>query len=142
MSREQHPHAQAREWALQFLYQSEIEKLYFFSEAHFDKFLDNFSVETSHVPFFRSLVEGVLSHLSSLNDQIEAVSEHWNLSRMPVIDRCILRLATFDLTYSALSRSIIINEAIELAKKYSTENSGSFVNGLLDKIAQRIPPQS
>ncbi len=139
MSREQHPHAQAREWALQFLYQCEIEKLYFFSEAHFERFIADFAVDRSSVSYFRKVVEGVFSNFFALNEQIEAHSEHWNLSRMPVIDRSVIRLATYELLYSELSRSIIINEAIELAKKYSTENSGSFVNGLLDKIAQTVP---
>ena len=139
MSREQHPHSQAREWALQFLYQAEIEKIYFFSEAHFERFASDFSIDRSLVPYLRQLVEGVFLQMATLNEKIEAVSEHWNLSRMPVIDRCVLRLAIYELVNTNLARSIVINEAIELAKKYSTENSGSFVNGLLDKIAQTLP---
>ena len=135
MSRQQHPNAQAREWAIQFLYQCEIEKLFFFSEAHFEQFLKDFEVEGQHVPYLRLLVEGVFHHYSNLNETIEGYSEHWNLSRMPVVDRCILRLACFEIMHTSLAPTIVINEAIELAKTYSTEHSGSFVNGLLDKIA-------
>ncbi len=136
MIKENHPHAQAREWALQFLYQCEIEKVYFFSESHFDLFTKSFSIVGSSTNYLRRLIEGVFQHLPDLSEKIEALSEHWNLSRMPVIDRCILRLAAFELLYSDTHKRIVINEAIELAKKYSTENSGSFVNGILDKLAR------
>lgn len=135
MQREHHPNAQSREWALQFLYQCEIEKLYFFSASHCDRFISDFGVDPENVLFFRSLVEGVFDKLSLLNEKIESVSEHWTLGRMPVIDRCVLRLAAFEILYSEMPKKIIINEAIELAKKYSTEHSGSFVNGILDKLA-------
>jgi len=134
---QQHPNARSREWALQFLYQSEIEKLYFFSEMHFDRFIQNFSVDSQQVPYLRKLVEGVFAQLMELNDAIDEHSENWNLTRMPVVDRCILRLSTIELMRKETPPKVIINEAIELAKKYSTENSGSFVNGILDKLAKK-----
>ncbi len=137
MSKEQHPHAQSREWALQFLYQCEIEKVYFFSEAHFERFANDFQVSAPALSFMRLLVEGVFQRLSDLNETIEKQSEHWNLSRMPVIDRCILRLSAFEMLHLDTQKPIVINEAIELAKKYSTENSGAFVNGILDRLAQK-----
>lgn len=138
MSKEQlHPHAQSRAWALQFLYQCEIEKLYFFSESHFERFVSNFGVESQTLAYMRTLVEGVFQHFALLSDKIEALSEHWNLSRMPVIDRCALRLAAFEMLYTDTHKPIVINEAIELVKKFSTENSGSFVNGILDKLARQ-----
>ena len=135
---QQHPNAGSREWALQFLYQSEIEKLYFFSEMHFERFIQNFQVEAAQIPYLRKLVEGVFEQLTDLNELIDAYSEHWNLSRMPVVDRCILRLSTVELKNKVTPQKVIINEAIELAKKYSTENSGSFVNGILDKLAKKF----
>jgi transcription antitermination factor NusB len=137
VQREHHPNAQSREWALQFLYQCEIEKLYFYSANHFDRFVSDFKVDKANVLFFRSLVEGIFEKFSLLNEKIESVSEHWTLSRMPVIDRCLLRLAAYELFYSEMPKKVIINEAIELAKKYSTENSGAFVNGILDKLAHQ-----
>ncbi len=133
-----HPHGKSREWALQFLYQSEIEKVYFFSETHFERFAQNFSVEPLQRPYLRKLVEGVFEKLPELNEIIDEQSENWNLSRMPVIDRCILRLATLELKAKETPPKVVINEAIELAKKYSTENSGSFVNGILDRIAKKF----
>ena len=137
MQREHHPNAQSREWALQFLYQSEIEKLYFYSANHLDRFISDFKVDKANILFFRGLIEGIFEKLSILNEKIESVSEHWTLSRMPVIDRCLLRLAAYELFYSETPKKVIINEAIELAKKYSTENSGAFVNGILDKLAHQ-----
>ncbi len=133
---QQHPNAKSREWAIQFLYQCEIEKLFFFSEMHFDRFVQNFQVETRQVLYLRKLVEGVFEKLTELNDTIDDNSENWNLSRMPVVDRCILRVSTLELMSKTTPQKVIINEAIELAKKYSTENSGSFVNGILDKMAK------
>jgi N utilization substance protein B len=132
--KEQHPHSVAREWAVQFLYQCEIEKLYFFSEAHLDRFIQDFEVPATLCEFMRSLVEGVFSNLSALNETIEGLSEHWNLSRMPIVDRCVLRMAAFEILYLDTPKRVVINEAIELVKKYSTEHSGSFVNGILDRL--------
>lgn len=135
MQTERHINSKSREWALQFLYQCEIEKLFFFSPNHCERFIKDFSVDPVNQLFFRGLVEGVFEKLSLLNEKIESVSENWNLARMPVIDRCILRLAAFELLLSDMPKKIVINEAIDLAKKYSTENSGQFVNGILDKLA-------
>ena len=137
MQREHHPNAQSREWAIQFLYQCEIEKLFFFSANHLDRFISDFGVEREHVPYFRRLVEGIYDNLIPLNEKIEAVSENWTLGRMPVIDRCVLRLAAYEILFTDTPKKVAINEAIELAKKYSTENSGAFVNGILDKLAQQ-----
>ncbi|MBC7658757.1 MAG: transcription antitermination factor NusB [Chitinophagaceae bacterium] len=133
----QHPNAGSREWALQFLYQAEIEKLFFFSEIHFERFVHDRGVERRQVAYLRGLVEGVFEQLTELNEAIDECSEHWNLSRMPVIDRCILRLSTVELKKKDTPPKVIINEAIELAKKYSTENSGAFVNGILDKLSKK-----
>lgn len=132
--REQHPNAQSREWALQFLYQCEIEKLFFFSKNHADRFIADFSIDDTNQAYFRKLAEGVFEKFSALNEKIEAASEHWTLSRMPVIDRCVLRLAAYELLFTDTPKRVVINEAIELAKKFSTQNSGAFVNGILDKL--------
>lgn len=138
----QHPHARAREWALQFLYQSEIEKNFFFSAMHFEQFCQHQSVGSSEISYLRKLVEGVFANLTELNDLLDAHSDNWNLSRMPVIDRCILRLSTFELKTNNPPQKVVLNEAVELAKKYSTENSGSFVNGILDRIAKKFAAEN
>ncbi len=136
-----HPHARAREWALQFLYQSEIEKHFFFSSMHFEQFCQHQGVGRSEAPYLKKIIEGVFARLGELNELIDEHSENWNLSRMPVIDRCILRLSAFELQMGEPPQKVVINEAIELAKKYSTENSGSFVNGILDRLAKKLAPK-
>ena len=129
-----HPNSQARDWAVQFLYQCETEKLFHFSPGHFQTFAGNFKLEQSMVEVIRKYVEGVFNNLSDLNEIIEKHSKNWTMARMPTTDRCVLRVATFELTKSSAPRKVVINEAIELAKKYGTADSGSFVNAVLDKI--------
>lgn len=84
------------------------------------------------------LVNGVLKHRDSIDGAINAAAIGWTVSRMPVVDRSILRLASFELMYSDISQAIVINEAVDLAKEYSTAGSGKFVNGVLDTLAQTV----
>ena len=84
--------------------------------------------------YARFLVEGVIARQRDLDERITAVAEHWKLHRIAPVDRSILRLGLFELLESAdVPPKVAINEAIELAKKYSTEQSGAFVNGILDQ---------
>lgn len=77
-----------------------------------------------------------------LDEVLQAVAVNWQVSRMPVIDRAILRMGVYELLYMHdVPPKVTINEAVELAKKYSTEKSGAFVNGLLDKIFQTRCPE-
>lgn len=89
------------------------------------------------------LVSGILSDLETLDSEIEAVSEHWAVSRMPVIDRNILRLGLYELKNDkAVPTNVVIAEALRLASTYSTEKSASFVNGILSTLAKQIRPSS
>jgi N utilization substance protein B len=127
--------SRCREWALQFLYQSDFtgqrqaEALGGFW-THFHK--------ADRIPaYLVALVEGVANHLDELDALIARYSEHWRLERMTAVDRNLLRLATFELLYQpAIPPKVVINEAVELAKRYGTEGSGAFVNGLLDRIRE------
>jgi N utilization substance protein B len=88
--------------------------------------------------FCFALVSGVESHLPELDELIGAVSENWAVSRMPLVDRNILRLATYEVLFEDdVPASVAINEAVELAKVYGGEDSSKFVNGVLGKIAER-----
>ena len=88
--------------------------------------------------FCRELVTGVESHLPAIDDTIGTVSENWSVSRMPLVDRNILRLATFEVLFEDdVPASVAINEAVELAKVFGGEDSSKFVNGVLGKIAER-----
>lgn len=87
--------------------------------------------------FILRLVNGVLEHRSEIDRLIEANAENWSVCRITLIDRNILRLAIFEMVYCHdIPFKVAIDEAIELGKIYGAEDSGAFINGILDKIAQ------
>lgn len=86
-------------------------------------------------PFFMDLVTGVREHQSQIDALLNTYSKNWKISRMPVVDRNIMRIATFEFLKRAdIPCSVTINEAVEIGKKYGTRDSGSFINGVLDRI--------
>ena len=89
--------------------------------------------------FARRLVEGVAQHLARIDELVAAASVGWEPERMPVVDRTVLRLAVFELLEERQTPvAVIIDEAVELAKSYSTEQSGGFVNGVLATVARQV----
>jgi N utilization substance protein B len=85
------------------------------------------------------LVNGVVSDQEKIDNIIQQVSEHWRISRMAIVDRNILRMAVFELLNEKnIAPAIIINEAIEIAKKYSGDEAATFVNGILDAIRKNL----
>jgi len=123
----------ARELALQFLYLLDQRGSEVLPE------LDAFVLEGDGDPnvqrFARDLVRGVVANLPEIDSTIIGVAENWDIHRMAVVDRNVLRLACYELMYEPdIPPKVSINEAIDLAKKYSTAESGAFVNGILDKI--------
>jgi N utilization substance protein B len=128
----------ARELALQFLYQLDLRGPEFLPEAK--AFLRAEESEKAAREFALSLVNGVAAHRAQLDAEIQAVAKNWEIARMAVIDRNVLRLATYELGWCAdIPPKVAINEAIELGKRYSTQHSGAFVNGILDKIKSQRP---
>ena len=134
-----HTKTKSREYALQFLYQSEMEKLFLFSDSHFQGFVDHQQIPAVHVAEVRDLARGTLERTAEIDARIQEVSANWKLSRMSVIDRNVLRLATYELMVASAPQRVILNEAIELAKKFGSAESGRFVNGVLDRIAKTTP---
>jgi N utilization substance protein B len=93
--------------------------------------------------YARRLVEGIDAHRDEIDALIRKYSEHWALERMPVIDRALLRLGTYELGWEpATPTAVAITEAVELAKEYSTKDSGRFVNGLLARITEDVRPDA
>jgi len=93
-------------------------------------------------PYAVELASGVERYRSELDTRIEAAAERWTLDRMPLVDRNVLRLATYELLAEpTLATAVILNEAVELAKLLSTADSGRFVNGVLSRIARETRPE-
>ena len=123
----------ARELALQALYQLDLRGDDIIGEI--DTFCKKSTEKHDIYQFAIALVNGCRSHLKEIDEKISSVTEHWELRRMAIIDKNILRLGVYELLYrSDIPPKVSINEAIELAKKFSTKNSGTFVNGILDKV--------
>lgn len=90
-------------------------------------------------PYAEALVRGVEEHRDEVDALIRKYADRWSLERMPVIDRSLLRMAAFELAHRPeVPVAVAISEAVELAKRYSTDDSGRFVNGLLGRIAEVV----
>lgn len=88
--------------------------------------------------YAKSLVTGTLEHREEIDDLIRAQADNWRLERMPAVDRNILRLAIFEMLYERdVPKLVVVDEAIELAKRFGSEQSGRFVNGLLDGLLKQ-----
>ena len=85
-------------------------------------------------PFVASLVQGVVEHIAEVDARISSHAEHWRMERMPAVDRNILRLAVYEMSHEGTPAPVTIDEALELARKFSNEESVQFVNGVLDAI--------
>lgn len=84
-------------------------------------------------------VRGIYENLNSIDGKIASCLENWTLDRLSLVDKCVLRLGAYELLYeSDVPVQVTLDEAIELAKKYGTDNSGKFVNGVLDRIAKQF----
>lgn len=125
----------ARELALSLLYQLEFYPLETYEEQH-QAFWAERSVQPEIQPLAEELVRGTLDHRKSIDELLTSHVEHWILSRLALVDLCILRLATFELLfYGKTPWKVAIDEAIELAKAFGGKDSGAFVNGVLDKLS-------
>ncbi len=129
----------ARELALQLMYQLDLRGPEVLEEA--EGTLRQGSDDPEVVSFALDLLRGAWERRALIDGKIEEVAKNWQLSRMAAIDRNILRLATYELLFREdVPPLVTINEAIDIAKKYSTKNSGPFVNGILDNIRLRCAP--
>ncbi len=122
---------ESRERALALLYEAEQKGLSPMAEV-----IDLLPVTPE--PFAAELVVGVSDHLAELDELIGRYSVGWTVARMPAIDRTLLRLATYELGYTDVPVGACISEAVELAKRYSTDDSHTFINGLLSRLATEL----
>jgi N utilization substance protein B len=130
----------ARERARQALYQIDV------AAEGIDDALSRFwrsfePVEREVMALAEALVRGVAAHRRAVDEAIERVSTNWRLDRMAKVDRNVLRLAVYELLETDVPVKVVINEAIELGKKFGSESTGAFVNGVLDKVASGLPAE-
>jgi transcription antitermination protein NusB len=124
-----------RELALQALYQIEITGDA--SAAAVDLFLSHFEGSAQAKEFARRLVSGVVSQRPDIDRLIEECTENWKLVRMAKVDLLILRMAAYELIFCPdIPLNVSLDEAIEMGKRFGTDDSGSFINGVLDQLAQ------
>ncbi len=129
------PRRQSRELALQVLFQIE-----FAPQVSYQTLLEVFETDLDKdvMAYADELITGVKTNKEAIDSKIQASSAHWKVERMATIDRNILRIAVYEMKFATnpLKENIVINEAVEVAKKYGTSDSGGFVNGLLDQISK------
>ncbi len=130
-----HERTRARHSALQVLYTSEIQGSFPSEVATSERFLSEDGKDLSD--YARKLVEGVEAHQIEIDSLLASTSENWSIARMSIVDRSILRLAAYEMTYvDDVPVSVSINEAVEMAKGFGGEDeSPRFVNGVLGRIA-------
>ncbi len=127
----------AREETLRILFRLEFENKQI--EKTLNQYWKNKKVSKEIKEYSTWLVNGVISDQAKIDNIIQQISEHWRVSRMALVDRNILRMAVFELLYEEnIAPAIVINEAIEIAKRYSGDEAATFVNGILDAIRKNL----
>lgn len=123
----------ARELAMQALYCFDMGQ--HDRRESLDLYCRNFMPPKFAEPFFQQLVDGVMDHKPKIDTIIERFSSNWKVSRMSCVDRNILRIAVYEMLFcDDIPLKVSINEAIDVGKKFGTDESGSFINGILDSI--------
>lgn len=126
----------ARESALQILFQLEFDDSPL--DRIFRQFWEGKKAGAEERRYCESLVSGIAAHKSRIDDVVRSVSTNWRVERMVLVDRNILRLAAYEMFWGEqLAPGIVINEALEIAKKFSGERSATFINGILDAMFRK-----
>ncbi len=131
----------SREMALQLLFQGEFLPTSLkpeIAQEFLARFIEDFSVEKDIAEYGAELFLGVAVNLSAIDALIQAHSAHWKVNRMGLVDRSVMRIAIYEMKFLAktLTPSIVIDEAVEIAKLYGSTESSAFVNGILDQVSR------
>jgi transcription antitermination factor NusB len=130
----------ARELALQLLYQLDVQDESS-PEPYLDEFWARHPVDVEVRDFTEALIRGTKVHEAKIDEMISQYAENWEIERMAVVDRNILRQGIFELLWEeGVPPKVAINEALEVAKKFSTQESSRFINGVLDRIHKELRP--
>ncbi len=125
----------ARKAVVQFLYAHDLRPD---DELNPEEYLNQDNLTEDTKQFGRSLIDIVVDHLDDINPRIESLSENWQIDRMSVVDRNIIRLGIAEILYeSETPRTVVINECVELAKQLGSRDSHEFVNAILDRIEEK-----
>ncbi len=108
------------------------------SEETFESVAANFDLPEGARAFAKELVSGVIAHRDALDTRIAEHAKHWRLSRMAAVDRNVLRLAVYEFEHGDTPASVILDEAVELARRFGDDPSPAFVNGVLDAVAHSV----
>ncbi len=123
----------AREYAVQILFQHDFTG----TRPDIDAFFEDKKEDREVISFASDIVRGALGHLEEIDLAIKAAAEHWDIGRMGAVDRNIIRAAAYEILYRKdIPPAVTINEALEIAKKFSAQESAPFINGILDKISR------
>ena len=129
----------ARECALQMLFASDM------AQADSDVVTQNYwpelgdqAMDEKTREFANALVTGTLKEINTIDDRIRTRAEHWRIERMAIVDRNVLRLAVYEFLFQETPATVIINEALEIARRFSTYEATQFINGVLDGIRQDL----
>jgi N utilization substance protein B len=132
----------SRELSLQLLYELDL-RGGAAGATDFREFWERHPVDDEVRAFTEDLVRGTREHQAKIDELIAQYTEHWTLERMAVVDRNLLRLGIFELLWEPdVPPKVAINEALEVAKKFSTQESSRFINGILDRIRKELRPGS
>jgi N utilization substance protein B len=132
-----HQRRKAREVTLQVLYTLDVQEIDI--QSAIDRFWANFDAPEEARNFSSFLIEGAWNNRQQIDDLISGSSENWSMSRMSRVDKSILRMAVYELLFCEdIPPKVTLNEAIDLAKVYGSENSGAFINGILDALYGKL----
>ncbi len=133
----------SRELALQFLFSYDFQERVAVPEtvaADLEMFCQTFDFSKNSLPYSQHLIQGICLHLKEIDSFLADHSHNWRVERMSMVDRNILRIAVFELRYvEDAPAQVAINEALEIAKRYSIDESVSFINGILDAVQSTLP---
>jgi N utilization substance protein B len=108
------------------------------AERCFDRVAEHFVVPAGAAVFARELVGAVVEHVEELDALLAAHARNWRVSRMAAVDRNVLRLAVYELSHTQTPVAVVIDEAVDLARRFGSESSPAFVNGVLDAVAREV----
>lgn len=125
----------ARQVAFQFLYLSDVSRLDTDLEIQMNDYFTHFQIPEDQREFAKLLICGVLENREKLDESLEKLLRNWTLGRMALVDRALLRLAAYEILYlDEVPKAVAIHEALELAKKFGSQESPAFIHGVLDKV--------